>query len=156
MSEHNGHYHGNNCAILDDGYTEHGYIKAIERAWPEVRFKFRPMRREQRMMLIGEQFTQLPADTQTKKAAEALAGQLIEWDVKDARGEPLKPIAANVAKLKPQLFERLLSIVAGFSITDVDPEWKEPQQNETFDREFSQAFGSQLPGDAQEEADVKN
>ena len=105
-------------AFIEDGYTEERYIKAVERMYPEVRFKFRPILAEDRAALIDN--AAIASEQDPKKGerviGQALADHLVEWSLK------LKPVPENIMRLKPSLMVRLsMVILYGRDPGDTDP-----------------------------------
>lgn len=112
--------------IPDDGYCEPFFIAAVERLHPALRGTFRPMRIDDRARW-GDGVNALPAEERIAKTAEALAGQLVSWDLRDRTGQPLIGTVERIRTLKPALYDRLFSIVWGYSPSDIDPQW--PQES---------------------------
>jgi hypothetical protein len=109
--------------FIGDGYTEQGYIAEVPRLHPAMRFKFRPFLQEDRSRLLNEN-DKLKAIQATANTAVKLADKLIEWDLKDAAGEPVTKDDKSIRRLKPALYMRLLGIVMGLDASDEDPDAK--------------------------------
>ncbi len=84
---------------IPDGYTESGVITAIPGLYPTVRFSWRPMLIEERMVylktaekLAGVQLRQL--------AAARMERHVTEWDVKDTGGNVVPVSVASLLRLK--------------------------------------------------------
>ena len=108
--------------FIEDGYTLDGFVKELPGIYGAVRFKYRPLTVEQRVRLF-ENWATLPALDQISRTTSALSKQIVQWDMKDAKG---RPIACNeprsFRRLSPPLHERLLDIVCGINSPDSDPE----------------------------------
>jgi hypothetical protein len=110
------------CGFIDDGYTLDGFVKELPGIYSAVRFKYRPLTVEQRVRLF-ESWSTLPALDQISRTTGALAKQIVQWDMKDAKGRPIpcnEP--RSFRRLSPPLHERLLDIVCGINAPDSDPE----------------------------------
>jgi hypothetical protein len=110
------------CGFIDDGYTLDGFVKELPGIYGAVRFKYRPLTVEQRVRLF-ESWSTLPALDQISRTTSALARQIVQWDMKDAKGRPIpcnEP--RSFRRLSPPLHERLLDIVCGSSPPDADPD----------------------------------
>lgn len=71
-----------------------------------------------------------PDAQRAKGASEILAGKLSKWSLCNSTGKDVSISAANVRKLTPKLFKRLMGIVWGDRASDVDPAWTEDQKKE--------------------------
>ncbi len=107
--------------IPNDGYTEKVYLKGIPRLTSDVRIEVRPMLVEERSVYSRAASSLGPAET-NQKAAGVIRERLVSWDLKDAKGQPVPITHENILRLKPALFERLFSIIAGLDAGDEDPE----------------------------------
>jgi hypothetical protein len=108
------------CGYIEDGYTLDGFVKESPGIYAAVRFKYRPLTVEERVRLF-ENWSTLPALEQVGRTTSALARQIVQWDLKDAKGRPIAVAdARNFRRLSPPLHERLLDIVCGTSAPDPD------------------------------------
>lgn len=143
--------------IPDDGYTEPGYIDPQPLLHGALRFSFRPMITEERAKLLAA-VENMSGDAYDRMAADMMAKKLVEWDLVDAKGEPVPISARIVLRLKPALFNTLYKIMLGFDATDRDPDW----QDETADLKAAEQYASALsehgdmPGEVRAEGDAKN
>ena len=115
MSSANGYL----SAFIDDGLTCAGYIAAVDRLHPAVKFDYRPL-------TIAEQTAwgrdmNRRANEQYKATADMLTRKLCGWDLVDAKGQPVTIAPEALVRLKPRLFDRLLGIVSGSEASDQDP-----------------------------------
>src|SRR5271163_3804790 len=74
--------------FIEDGYTLDGFVKELPGIYGAVRFKYRPLTVEQRVRLF-ENWATLPALDQISRTTSALARQIVQWDLKDAKGRPI-------------------------------------------------------------------
>lgn len=137
----------------DDGYTESAYIAAVPGIHGEHRVRYRPMTHQQRYV-IGSGVRGKSAAESSNLVASAVAGQIVEWDVRDAGGQ-LHPITpSGAARLKPMLLERLYAIVSGSDSGDVDP--NSAADDDALDLELQAVLAGRQVGELREEADAKN
>ena len=108
--------------FIEDGYTLDGFVKELPGIYGAVRFKYRPLTVEQRVRLF-ENWASLPALDQISRTTGALAKQIVQWDMKDAKGRPIACTEPrSFRRLSPPLHERLLDIVCGINAPDSDPD----------------------------------
>ena len=67
-------------AFCDDGYTEEFYVKGVERRYPEVRFKVRPILPEDRAAYV-----KLVSKETDAKKAERMSGKVIAEHLVECR-----------------------------------------------------------------------
>jgi hypothetical protein len=104
--------------INDDGYTETKFIKGVFGLYPNVRIEFRPLPPTDQAVEI-EKLQKIAreggAAKSEKASAERIAARLKSWQFVNDENKPVcdSPVisAASVAKLKPALFIRLMSVV---------------------------------------------
>lgn len=104
--------------IEDDGYTETKFIKGVFGLYPNVRIEFRPLPPTDQAVEI-EKLQKIAreggAAKSEKASAERIAARLKSWQFVDDDNNPVceSPLinAHHVAKLKPALFIRLMSVV---------------------------------------------
>lgn len=108
-------------AFIREGEVEAGYIAAVPRLCDAVRFRYRPMRHAERS-IIQDEVEKAKGGQASRVKAKALAEFITEWDVKDQSGEVVEISAANVARLRPPLFDALFAICEGRIPSDPDPE----------------------------------
>lgn len=116
------------CGYIDDGYSEQGFIAADEGIHGPLEFEFRPVLPAQRDRV--EQYLNLNPpnpDAFHEAVGKALAGggkepaRLLKWNLTDRGGQVVAITAANMAKLKPHLFNRLWLVVSGRLASDKRP-----------------------------------
>ena len=104
--------------IEDDGYTETKFVKGVFGLYPNVRIEFRPLPPTDQAVEI-EKLQKIAreggAAKSEKASAERIAARLKSWQFVNDENQPVcespEITAASVAKLKPALFIRLMSIV---------------------------------------------
>lgn len=104
-------------AFIDDGYTEDGFVAAIDRLMPAIKFTFRPLTRDE-LAAFSAQHKNADERGYAKGVAAALAKHITEWDVAKPDGTSVPATPENISKLKPEAFRRLHEIVFGAGITD--------------------------------------
>lgn len=98
---------------IDDGYTEDGFIAAVPGLHPELRFTYRPVRREERATW-GRGLEGCNPAAQTRKTNELLAKHVASWSA-------VAPITAeNVGRLRQTLFDKLFAVVMQERASDFD------------------------------------
>jgi hypothetical protein len=111
-------------AYIHDGYTMPGYIRERSRLHPAVRFTYRPLLTQDRAVVVRKISLARDPRQEERLAAQAIFGQLLDWDViKVADGSVQSvPLEVNeLLKLQPKLFNQLLRIVLGDKACDEDP-----------------------------------
>lgn len=104
--------------VIDDGYTEAGYIAAVERLHDALDFRFRPMLYDEAEVFCRPEFQRLTPAEARATVARAVTGHLAEWSEVDAEGQP-RPITAEVVgRLRYTVLNRLLNIIAGLTPAD--------------------------------------
>lgn len=139
------------CAFIHDGYTRPGFIAPVAGLFPAVRFTFRPMLTQDRSVMT-DRLSKVTPEVSDRISAEAVAARILEWDVKDSRGELVAINPANVLRLQPSALGRLFAIVTGTLPSDIDPEWSCAEQDAEADEQLRFAISGTRP----EEADAKN
>ncbi len=135
--------------FINDGYTETGFVAAVDGMHGELRFTYRPMLPEE----VDAVQAVLDQDN-VARAHEAIRGVL----VKQVKGWSDKlPITADSLKtIRPLLWNRLYMIVAGRSPSDPDPN-ATPEESSGFVRDILEAGRTgQSVGEVRAEADAKN
>ena len=127
--------------LIEDGYTESGYIAAVPQLHPALRFRFRPLLTEERTAFL-KSIANTDRSQQDKKATALVKDRLQEWDL-CGRDGAVVPLTADVIKrLKPRLFERLFGIVLGSDAPDEDPEANQEDRDQlSADKETAQQAG---------------
>lgn len=112
--------------IVRDGFTQRGYIKAVEGLHGELRFTFRPMLPEDVEVLeaFRDRYGVTSPDKARAKIAIETFKRLAGWSVM-ADGKPLPLSEGNVRRMRMPLQSKLYHIVACLSATDIDPEWSD-------------------------------
>lgn len=149
MSSGNGHY-----GYIDDGFTLDGRLNAVERLYPALKFKYRPILITNRSAIFSA--IAKCGDDSTKAeaiAARAIKAQLVEWDLKNRKGELVPLEVASILRLQPTLNQRLFSVCMGSSAPDADPDEKPESlaSNEALERALAGMTPEQI-----ESADVGN
>ena len=104
-------------AYIDDGYTREGRIEAAHGRWPEINFAYRPADASQvvEQIMRGKHLDDLKWH---QHIAERLAGNLVSWDVKNAKGESVEITAANLMRLVHPVLMKIYGIVSGAESSD--------------------------------------
>lgn len=109
--------------LIEDGYTEEGYIAAEDGIHGPLEFTFRPLLPATRDKLYGfinrdqyEQFHDAAAKTIIRD------GNLVEWSLADSKGNPAGRTEQNLKRIKPKLFDKLYAIMAGTRASDRKPD----------------------------------
>ncbi len=111
-------------AYIHDGYTMPGYVRGESRLHPSVRFTYRPLLTQDRAVVVRQISLARDPRQEERIAAQAIYGQLLDWDVvkvvdSSAQSVPLE--VDELLRLQPRLFNRLLRIVLGDEACDEDP-----------------------------------
>lgn len=115
MSEANGHTFG----LIADGQNYPGYIAAVARLHPAVRFTYRPMLRAEKARM-GRTAADASADAWVKAMAQAMQKRIVTWDFSGKDGV-LPKSEATLMSLVPALFDKLFAIISGEIPPDADP-----------------------------------
>ncbi len=142
--------------IIRDGYTERGYIEAVEGMHESVLFTYRPMLPED-VEFVEHEANKVGADP--KKAVQLIAAQvskqLVSWDQKEADGSDAPTDFETVRRLRYQVLNKLYRIIAGLVASDPKPNPSEREQREAVDAIIAEAQGK-APGHEALEAAAKN
>lgn len=113
------------CDYIEDGYTETGYITAVDGIHGELRFEYRPA-----VGRIADRITGMiqgpNADwerwwDESSKALAVKPGLLKAWSIKDRKGNAVPITAANIQNVRQLLIHKLWMIVAGQMASDPEP-----------------------------------
>lgn len=120
-------------SFIADGYTESGYIAEKPGIYEAVRFKYRRMLHGA-LARVRDRMNQGSLDG-AKAVYPELAEHVKEWDVKEYDKDEkevgtLKIGVKEVARLAPQLVEKLFNIVAGYQASDMERSDDKPQRDE--------------------------
>jgi len=140
--------------IIEDGYTEHGYIKEAEGLYPELRFAYRPMLHAERDA-IASQIGTKPPEQVTGIFVAAARHRIVSWDAKHA-GQPLEITDENIRRLRPSLFDRIYNIIAGQQASDPDLTGSEGDRELEADAALRAAITGQTIGAVKEVDAEKN
>lgn len=103
--------------FIDDGYTEQGYIAAVDGIHGALEFEFRPALVKLADKITGMLQTDRPNwEGFADSAAKALArdpGLLKSWSLKNGKGDAVAITEANLLRVRNQMFHKLWMIVAG-------------------------------------------
>jgi hypothetical protein len=105
------------CGIILDGYTIDHTIPESPGFYPAVTIKFRPATVTEfsaAQKAVAEAARVDPAKGE-KIAAEAMAKQIVGWDLKDHNGNDVTPTAEMLTKLEPNLSGEVYKLVMGMS-----------------------------------------
>ena len=146
---------GKRSDFINDGYTEEGYIAAVEGLYESMRFSYRPYLSEERARVMAPINAAKPENRAVMYMQTALA-KLQSWDQCNSAGEPLALTLDNLKKVRIAKLDRLTDIVLGFAPTDIDPKWAEAKQVESAENDFEAALKGVSVGQLTEEANEKN
>ena len=141
--------------ISNDYYTEPFFMKGEPGLYADIRGRFRRMAPQTR----GQLFTaleQLPDEgaRYVHQARHMVEGKfLVEWDVRDRKGEPVPLTSENFARLTPRAYFRLIAILLGNEAPDYDGAAGHNQGTSPNDLLSLSLAGEIIPMD---EADAKN
>lgn len=129
-------------AYIPDGYTEKVFIDSGNPNYEPLRATIRPMLPEDSAKVImasaeGE-------DRYFPLAVELVLPHVKEWDLVEYKinaageyvstGKPLPVTAAAMRRLRRRMLARLIDVVAGFVVSDIDPLWSDAKKSETAQR----------------------
>lgn len=138
--------------IHRDGYTERGYIKTIH---GDGRFVYRPTRAiDESEHVAGSKEKEGAAWHQ--HCAERMVKHLVSWDAVDESGEAVPITAENLNSLPGLVFWKIYNIIAGFDLSDEDPEWDEEAKTRHSQTKKLIEEAATIPGVAREAIDAKN
>jgi hypothetical protein len=151
MSESNGAV----SAYIHDGYTLAGYIAAVPRLHPALRFVYRPMLTQNRSVVYRQIEQTNDARKEESIAAATIKSQLVSWDMTDHRGAGVPLEVPHILRSQPMMFQRLFRIVTGSGPSDEDPEAAADEQAEDAEQSLQDALAGAAP-EEHEAAAVKN
>jgi hypothetical protein len=140
---------------LSDGYSEKAFLRGVPKLHGALRFTFRPVLAENRADFV-ERNGRLDAREQTRKAAELIKGQLVEWDLRTPKGEVVPVSTDAILRLHPRLLDRLLWVVTGVEPWD-DDDGMPAADAAQLDADRREAVKTDTPfGDVRAARDAKN
>lgn len=140
--------------IIEDGYTEAGYIKESKGLYPELRFTYRPMLHAERDAIASQIGTKTPEQVSVIFVAAA-RHRIVSWTATHG-GNTLEIMDENIRRLRPSLFDRLYNIIAGAQASDPDPKASEDARQGEADAALEAAITGQSIGVVKEAAAEKN
>ena len=142
--------------IIRDGYTQRGYIEAVEGLHESVSFKYRPMLPED-VEFAEAEANKIGGDP--RKAVRLIAAkvsqQLIEWDQTEDDGKEAPTDFETVRRLRYHVLNKLYRIIAGLVASDPTPGASKKEQADEVDAIIAEAAG-QSPGQEALENAAKN
>ena len=117
------------CPYIEDGYTAPFYLAGVERLYGPLRGVMRPMIAKERARLNAYIYGQ-DREAGDRKAEEAIAAHIVEWDLRDRTGCPVAVSPAAVERLHPLLGERLFLVVSGSLPDDSNQEKQGSEEND--------------------------
>lgn len=139
---------GQTVGYFHDGYTVDGYIDGVDRLYPAVRFRFRPMLTQNRAVIDNQiSLSRDPRKTESI-AAQVICAQLEAWDLVKPDGETIKLTVSEVLRIPPALMNRLYRVVMGMDPPDEDPDVPDAQRDDNADEAVTAALAGQTPEDA--------
>jgi hypothetical protein len=122
---------GKVCGYIADGYTRKGYIAAVPRLYPALRFTFRPALTAERARINRQIVDSKTDDIGEAIAARETARRVVNWDLTDCDDKPVPCDAEHLLRVQPSLNGRLYRVVMGFEAPDEDeserPEKLDPE-----------------------------
>jgi len=141
--------------ISSDGYTENGYIAAVNGLHGELRFTFRPLLvQEQAKWVKGA--NNMQSEAWNRQCAVLMCERIKSWSLTTDDDKPLAVTANWILRLKPALFSKLYGILLGTEPSDMDPDWTDPQKDEAATIEMDAVQEDVNVGAAREVANTKN
>ena len=97
-------------AFIDDGYTEEATLAEVAGIFDAIKFTFRPMTTAE-MSEFGQKVAKLTGIEFTKETAKRMASKIVDWDVRNPKGELIEIKADNIERLKEPAFIGLWRII---------------------------------------------
>jgi hypothetical protein len=135
--------------FISDGYTELGYIAAVDGMHGKLRFTFRPLLPEE----VDEVQAVLSQDN-VARSHEIIRGVLVR-QVK-SWSDDLPVSADSLRTIRPSLWNRLYLIVSGQQPSDPDPEATAEERSGWVQDVLESGRTGQAVGQARAERDAKN
>lgn len=109
---------------IRDGFTQDGYIAAVERRHGMLRFKFRPMLPEEvEEFDVFRNENILKPRQVTERLAKECSSRVKVWS-EELDGKPLEISTANMRRIRHTLLMKLYQVICGERASDEDPEFK--------------------------------
>lgn len=143
---------------IDDGQSIAFFIRGIPHDFEDFYAERRPtLPADRNRTLNRAKRAEKFADWDEHDAAhnDLIAAKLTWWNFRDKDGKTMPIDKASAAKLPPNLWDRLVSVVLGFDWGDLAPD-PTPEQKAEFERALAAQKAGQYPGDVAAEADRKN
>lgn len=99
-------------AYIFDGYSEWFELKAEEGLYEAVHAEIRPMTSLE-ISRLSSVTDKLEGEQQRRRIAELLVPHIIEWDLKDEKGQTLPISAQTLLRLRQQVYSWFLHSVCG-------------------------------------------
>jgi len=113
-----------NQNFIRDGFTQDGYIAAVERRHGFMRFKFRPMLPEEvEEFDVFRNENILKPRQVVERMAKEVASRLTAWS-EEADGKPVEISPLNLRRVRHPMLVKLYGVLAGERASDEDPEYK--------------------------------
>ena len=109
--------------IIEDGFTQDGFVQSVEGLHGEMRFRFRPMLPEDVEVLevMREREGERDPKAVRVKLAKEMAARITAWDQMLKSNAPAPVSETVIRRLKPALQAKMYNIIAGIRPTDLDP-----------------------------------
>lgn len=98
--------------IIDDGYTEDHTIPGVEGHYPTLKMQIRPFTALE-VVTHQEQTSKLKNADAREYIAKVTAPRILIWDLIDHKGNKIPVSPDMVCKVKPNLFNCILSAFVG-------------------------------------------
>lgn len=140
--------------FIPDGYIDEGFVQGKKGSFDEdTRFKYRPMLPKESDALIRRCSGK---DDMLDIEVEECAPHLIEWDMTGPDGKPVEPTAANLLQVRRGLLVRILGIIMGLEVSDIDPRWDDAKRKAIEDLKRKGDESGRPPGDIESEGNEGN
>lgn len=138
---------------IPDGHNFSGFIKGIDRLFPDLRFTYRQATTQARAAIRHsiDLATNDPLKVETI-GAQTIKAHVLDWDLKKPDGSTVPLTVSDILRVQAVLERTIYRIVMGDQAPDEDPKL----QNEERDQAAADALLAALAGHTVEEQGTKN
>lgn len=113
--------------FIDDGYNVSGCLKGEPKLHPPLRFTYRPCLAAERQAWWDFEERQDRAPNpdpavKSRRKIEIMAAHIVSWEACDRSGRPMPVDAQALARLHPNLHDRLFNVILGVVPPDDAPD----------------------------------